>query len=208
MRIDSTDQHIDLASSIILRRTQLRFERYRRRTISDMDRLFARLLAGEWLFAVAVAVLFSSRASHSLLAVLLATLVITPAVVLGWKRAGEPLTRDVIAVAQMAVSALLIHLTGGRMESHFHVFASLALLAFYLDSTVMAIAAATIAVNHLVSGLWWPELLWIAGCTLLLVLAGNRRLKEWQGAAEEGGLLEAMSEREWREKSVLERESR
>ena len=33
----------------------------------------------------------------------------------------------------MLWSGLLIHLTGGRIETHFHVFGSLAFLAFYLD---------------------------------------------------------------------------
>ena len=34
-----------------------------------------------------------------------------------------------IAAAQMLIGALLIHLTGGRIETHFHVFGSLAFLA-------------------------------------------------------------------------------
>lgn len=44
-------------------------------------------------------------------------------------RPGTVLTRDVIAALQMLSSALLIHLTGGRIETHFHVFGSLAFLA-------------------------------------------------------------------------------
>ena len=34
-------------------------------------------------------------------------------------------------------SALLIDLTGGRIETHFHVFGSLAFLAFYRDAGVL-----------------------------------------------------------------------
>ena len=37
----------------------------------------------------------------------------------------------------MLMSALLIHLTGGRIETHFHVFGSLAILAFYRDWRVL-----------------------------------------------------------------------
>ena len=44
-------------------------------------------------------------------------------------RPGRASTRHVIAVGQMLTSALLIHLTGGRIETHFHVFGSLAFLA-------------------------------------------------------------------------------
>jgi len=38
-------------------------------------------------------------------------------------RPGAALTRHTIAVAQMLFGALLIHLSGGRIETHFHVFA-------------------------------------------------------------------------------------
>ena len=48
-----------------------------------------------------------------------------------------PSTRYTIATAQMLMSALLIHLTGGRIETHFHVFGSLAFLAFYRDWRVL-----------------------------------------------------------------------
>ena len=52
-------------------------------------------------------------------------------------RPGRPTTRYVIAIGQMMTSALLIHLTGGRIETHFHVFGSLAFLAFYRDWRVL-----------------------------------------------------------------------
>src|SRR5258706_16071758 len=48
-------------------------------------------------------------------------------------RPGATITRHVIAASQLLMSALLIHLTGGRIETHFHVFGSLAFLAFYKD---------------------------------------------------------------------------
>ena len=50
--------------------------------------------------------------------------------------------RHVIAIGQMLMSALLIHLTGGRIETHFHVFGSLAILAFYRDWRVLISASA------------------------------------------------------------------
>ena len=46
----------------------------------------------------------------------------------------------VIAAAQMLSAGLLIHLTGGRLETHFHVFGSLAFLAFYRDWRVLGVA--------------------------------------------------------------------
>ena len=50
-----------------------------------------------------------------------------------------------IAVGQTLTSALLIHLTGGRIETHFHVFGSLAFLAFYRDWRVLVTASAVVA---------------------------------------------------------------
>jgi len=67
------------------------------------------------------------------------------------------MTRHVIAFAQMAWSALLIHLSGGRIETHFHVFGSLAFLAFYRDWRVLITASVVVAVDHFVRGMWWPQ---------------------------------------------------
>src|SRR6185503_8886845 len=62
-----------------------------------------------------------------------------------------------IAMAQMMMSALLIHLTGGRIETHFHVFGSLAFLAFYRDWGVLIPATVVVALDHMLRGLFWPQ---------------------------------------------------
>jgi signal transduction histidine kinase len=72
-------------------------------------------------------------------------------------RPGTKLTRHVIAASQMLASALLIHLTGGRIETHFHVFGSLAFLAFYLDWTALITATVVVAADHFLRGIFWPE---------------------------------------------------
>jgi len=51
----------------------------------------------------------------------------------------------------------LIHLMGGRLETHFHVFGSLAFLAFYRDWTVFIPATSVVAADHMWRGLFWPE---------------------------------------------------
>jgi hypothetical protein len=68
---------------------------------------------------------------------------------------GRALTRHVIAVGQILMSALLIHLTGGRIETHFHVFGSLALLACYRDWRVLITATLVTAIDHFVRGIYW-----------------------------------------------------
>lgn len=63
---------------------------------------------------------------HVWAALLLGGLITFYPVLLALLRPGMASTRYTIAVSQMLMSALLIHLTGGRIETHFHVFGSLA----------------------------------------------------------------------------------
>jgi signal transduction histidine kinase/CheY-like chemotaxis protein len=70
---------------------------------------------------------------------------------------GRLATRLVIASSQVLFSVLLIDLSGGRIETHFHVFGSLAFLAAYRDPRVLAPATLIVALDHLVRGVWWPE---------------------------------------------------
>ena len=68
------------------------------------------------------------------------------------------LTRHGVATfAQMGFSALLIDVTGGRIETHFHVFGSLAFLALYRDWRVLPTATVVVALDHLLRGIWFPE---------------------------------------------------
>ena len=57
----------------------------------------------------------------------------------------------------MLMGALLIHLTGGRIETHFHVFGSLAFLAFYRDWRVLVPATIVVALDHMLRGMFWPQ---------------------------------------------------
>ncbi|HZS35944.1 MAG TPA: hypothetical protein VFF06_03920 [Polyangia bacterium] len=228
----NSEEHVSAATSAIVKRTHDRFERYRRRTVESTDRLFARLLVAQWLIGILVALTFSPYGwsgrvkvvhQHVWIAVLLGGAIISLPLALVARQPGKPLTRHVIACAQMLFSALLIHLSGGRIETHFHVFGSFALLAFYLDWTVMLTAATTIALDHFIRGLVWPESVygiinpewwrflehafWVVLCVGFTMVSCRRHLKEWLAAAEEGGLIEAMAESEWREHSVLDRQS-
>src|SRR5262249_47207559 len=76
---------------------------------------------------------------------------------LAWKFPGRAMTRHTIAVAQMLVAAMFIHLTGGRIETHFHIFGSLAFLAFYRDWKVLTPATVVVVVDNLVRGTLFPQ---------------------------------------------------
>ena len=69
---------------------------------------------------------------------------------------GASLTRHVIAASYMLMSALFIHLGGGRTEVHFAVFVALAFLATYRDWRVMLTGMLVIATDHILRGLFLP----------------------------------------------------
>ena len=133
---------------------------------AKVDRVFALLLVVQYLAGIAAAFAVSpyawqgkERVLHLHVWVAIAAgagITILP-VLLAWLKPGAPITRHVIAASQMLSSALLIHLTGGRIETHFHVFGSLAFLAFYLDWKVIITATVVIAADHFARGIYWPE---------------------------------------------------
>jgi two-component system, sensor histidine kinase and response regulator len=69
---------------------------------------------------------------------------------------GRALTRHAIAAEQMLMSGLLIHLSGGRIETHFHIFGALAFLSFYRDSTVLITASVVTAAVHFLGDVFYP----------------------------------------------------
>ncbi len=129
------------------------------------DRMFFWLLLAQWAGAVVAALVWSPRTwiaqywsihQHVVAALLLGGLFAAYPLYLIRRRPGTRYTRHVIAVAQMLQSALLVHVTGGRIETHFHVFGSLALLAFYRDWPVLITASAVVYADHLALGIWFP----------------------------------------------------
>src|SRR5205814_10316677 len=124
------------------------------------------LMGVQWVFGIVAALIISPRTwagmgsqvhPHVWAAVILGGILSTPPILLAVFLPGRALTRYVISIAQMLWSALLIHLTGGRIETHFHVFGSLAFLAFYRDWKVLVPATVVVAADHLVRQLYWPE---------------------------------------------------
>ena len=130
------------------------------------DRLFGGLLLFEWLACIALAVWVSPKTwigvqslthLHVWAAFILGGVVCSFPILLILRRPGHVFTRHAVAVAQMLMGVLLIHITGGRIESHFHVFGSLAFIAFYRDWRVLITASAIVTVDHLVRGIVWPQ---------------------------------------------------
>lgn len=130
------------------------------------DRLFMWLMVGQFVFGLLAAMLFSPRAWAGRMesvnvniwaALFLGGIIVSFPIYLGWKRPGLAITRYSMSAAQMMYGALLIHLLGGRIETHFHIFGSLALLAFYRDWRVLLPATLVVVADHLVRQIVYPE---------------------------------------------------
>ena len=130
------------------------------------DLMFAALMAVQFLAGIAIALWISPRAwagdtssvhRHVQTAVLLGGLISGFPILLALTKSGAAPTRHVIALGQMMMSALLIHLTGGRIETHFHVFGSLVFLAFYRDWRVLVTATVTVSLDHFLRGYFLPR---------------------------------------------------
>ena len=142
------------------------FAQMRTAIFQRTDRMFAGLMAFQWIAGIALALGLSPRAwagAESRVhipcwaAALLGGAIALPPVTLALARPGRTLTRHCIAISQMLTSALLIHLSGGRIETHFHVFGSLAFLAFYRDVLVLITGTVVVVIDHVARGLLWPE---------------------------------------------------
>src|SRR6266567_1955008 len=122
------------------------FAQHRQEIYRSTDRLFERLMIVQWLAGIAAAFLIAPRTwsgqtsqihIHVWGAIFIGGVISAFPIWMIRVWPGAAITRHVVAVAQMLMSALLIDLTGGRIETHFHVFGSLLLLSFYRDWRVL-----------------------------------------------------------------------
>ena len=142
------------------------FSEHQHRTFVRTDRMFVVLLLFQWVAGIGAAFWISPRAwdvahshvhPHVWAAVFLAAIINSLPIGLALFQPGKTLTRHAIAIGQMLTSTLLIHLSGGRIETHFHVFGSLAFLAFYRDWRVLITATLVVVVDHALRGAYWPQ---------------------------------------------------
>lgn len=129
------------------------------------DQLLGGLIVFQWLGVVAVSLLISPLTwrgatnqihVHIWTALWLGGLIAALPAAMAYYRPGRVLTRHTVAVGQMLMGLLFIHLTGGRIETHFHVFGSLAFLAFYRDWRVLITATIVAVIYHFFGGLYFP----------------------------------------------------
>lgn len=150
----------------IEKRAEWLFHEHQLAIYKRTDALFGLLLFVEWVAGILIALVISPRVwagqysdihIHVWMALILGGLIAAYPIFLAFRHPGETPTRYAIAIAQMLYSTLLIHLTGGRIETHFHVFGSLAFLSFYRDWRVLIPASLVVVIDHLFRGLYFPQ---------------------------------------------------
>jgi PAS domain S-box-containing protein len=215
-------------SSTVSERTRSLFKNHYRRVLVRTDRLFAGLLLAEWLAAVLLALVLSPRTyaglesrthPHVWVATLLGGLVVAFPVWCVLRYPGRSVTRYAIAVGQLVMAGVIIQMSGGRFETHFLVFGSLAFLAFYRDWRVLVVAAVVSAADHYLRTWFLPvslygtssvsewrtveHVFWVAFADLFLItscLQSNREM--WHIARKRSALEETKTQIE---STVVER---
>ena len=207
-RLDSTEER---SAALFAEHHQVIFKR--------TDRFFASLMVLQWITGILFALWVSPKTwagsssqthIHVYAALFLGGLITGFPAVLALMWPGRVLTRHAIAVGQMLVSALFIHLSGGRIETHFHVFGSLAFLAFYRDWRVLVSATVVVAADHFVRGVYWPQSVygvlladpwrwlehagWVLFEDAFLVISIRQSVAEMLRMAERRARLEAVNE--------------
>ena len=196
------------------------FQQHRRRIFRDTDKLFARLMLFQWVACIVIALVVSPRTwdgeasqihIHVWSALLIGGVISLFPVWMTRVWPGSVATRNVIAVAQMLMSALLIALTGGRIETHFHVFGSLVVLSFYRDWRVLVPATVVVGLDHFLRGVYLPYSVygvlsaspwrsiehagWVVFENVFLVISCFRIIREMRFIANRTASLEASDQR-------------
>ena len=209
-------------------RAEQLFEEHKQSIARRTDRMFVWLMPLQWLAGIGFALWVSPRTwsgdysavhPHVWAALFLGGAITFWPVFCAIKWPGLQTTRYMIAIAQSLMSALLIHLSGGRIETHFHIFGSLAFLACYRDWRVLVAASAVVALDHFIRGvyfplsvfgvltaspyLWMEHAAWVVFEDVFLIISIRQSVKEMLGIAERQAALEAVNLRI--EQTVAER---
>lgn len=199
------------------------YSQHQHQIYCDTDQLFARLMICQWIAGIVAALIITPQTwdgevsavhAHVYASIFIGGLITLLPVWLARVWPGAAVTRYVIAVAQMLMSALLISLTGGRIETHFHVFGSLVILSFYRDWRVLIPATIVVAVDHFLRGVYFPYSVygvltaspwrsmehagWVLFEDVFLVISCLRSIREMRAIANRTAQLEA-SENNFRE---------
>lgn len=202
-----------------MRRADELFEQHHGSIACRTDKMFAILMGLEYLAGIIVALVVSPKTwsgtqssvhVHVWLAAVLGAVILSLPIALAIFAPGKTITRHTVAVGQMIFSGLLVHLTGGRIETHFHIFGSLAFLGFYRDWKVLVSASAVVAIDHFFRGAYRPESVfgtssldsyrwlehtgWVVFEDIFIALASYQSIKEMKEIAEKRAFIENVAQ--------------
>ena len=152
---------MDQPSSI----TESTYQKARASLLRANNQLFGRILIASWLATTVVAYFVSPRTwvgeqsflhPHVALALILGFFVAAVPGFLVIKYSDKVWASHLVGVGNMLVTGLLVHVTHGRIETHFAYFTGLAVLAAYRDWRVLISASAVAALDHLLRGVLLP----------------------------------------------------
>ncbi len=203
----------------IERRTEELLLSAQQEVYKSTDRMFVKLMIFQWLFGIMISWIVSPKAwegsissihIHVWTAIFLGGGILLLPIALGLFKSGEIYTRHVIAVAQMLYCGLLIHLMGGRIETHFQIFGALAFLSFYRDWKVLITATVVTALDHWIRSVFWPQSIfgvltaspyrwmehagWVVFEDIILIRTCIRGFFEMKKIAQDRSELEATSQ--------------
>lgn len=107
-------------------------------------------------------------------------------------RARELVRAAAVGLGLTVCSALLVHLSGGAIEAHFHFFLIVNLIAYYEEWSVLGVTVAFVLLHHLVVGYVSPEsvfshpggqadpLLWTAVHTVAIAVQCAFAVTQWR----------------------------
>lgn len=79
------------------------------------------------------------------------------AMLASWRHSSRLVQASAVGFGLLSASAILVHLSGGFIELHFHFFVMLVFLALLQDWIPYLLAVAFVAVHHGVVGVLWPQ---------------------------------------------------
>jgi signal transduction histidine kinase len=177
----------------------------------DTHRLFRILFAVQWVVAVVIAWNTAMPGdSRVLITLTLGGMLCVPAGLFTLAAPQALWVRHWIALTQMSWSVLFMWLLEGRTEAQFHVFTSLALLAFYRDWTMLltstlaavawpmvrvALLPASYVINEAVWGRIIDQAVWVVAENLMLLIVIAQSLKSVMNFAINAAELQLTNER-------------
>jgi PAS domain S-box-containing protein len=193
------------------------FSEERRSAYRNTDRLFAILLPLQWVASGILGAVFLESDSHIQTAVFLGGIITLPPFLLTIFFPGRAVTRYSVGVGQILISALILHATGNRVESYFHLFGSLAFLSFYRDWKLLSVAGLIALFNQPIGAALLPGIKETFDTASWVELAGwmifeNIFLIAWIRASvksmrQTGARTAALEENEERYRAIVEQTS-